>query len=582
MNFQPVQNLLPAPLLPPELELLRPLGSYTCLLLQPAGPIYADKDRIGPLNQVDSLTKSRSFLSLASAQAVHLAVTPEYFLHWTALEEALTSGVAPPVGSIWALGCESTDEGFLAGFKKRLADVGISVLHEDVSALDKTHDLLDPMALVFQAPDGTGNHHLVCVVQFKTLASRDETFTEELLLRCGTTAWTFRSQQSDLRFAAIICSDAFALTEHQVSELVHRGTLLHIQLNPGVRNPKYRQYRTTAFSIDPDSSQCHVVCLNWATPISSYDAFKNSHDWKNYISGSAWYCSESRCSCDEPVIAPNHRKGLYYTYMQDDHRHALYLTYAECVLRLRVPKVVTGGPVHLANKNGPDATERYEWSSASSQWGPANSDADAGFSAALKENPDAAAALAPVLPTASITALERTLALSSGTIEGGKSIERASSIDSFRVRFDEVIKRVTFAQDPAGHEFRYQRIQAAADVRRLLDTAPDWPPQVKGLSPAATLIASDKEIFFNVKDQAGRPALVIAVQGDPSPARLADVTRRYVDLLGGASHENRERLCIVYRRYGQIVFHRLPFTRFDKDKFEATDFASVDLDEETS
>lgn len=563
-------------LLKPNLEILRPTeASYRALLLQPSGPIYAGPDRIGPLDRAGNEARSRAFLDLAAARGAHLAVTPEYFLSWSALAEALSHDVAPPLNGLWVLGCESVCQGEVEALTKALAP-RCRVLHEPFANLSADRELLDPAALVFHALRADGTTQLVCLLQFKTYPSRDDLFTEEALLRRGTMVYQFRGNGGGLTVTAIICSDAFQTPPH-VANLVDRGTLIHIQLNPAPRNLTYRQYRTDAFRINPRMSDCHIVCLNWAKNIVQHAPSGPPDEWKN-VSGSAWYCPEDACSCEDGLVLPNHKQGLYYTYMREDRRHALFLNYDEMALELQVPKVVTAGLAVMANRNGPSATRRYEWSTPSNTWNVVDNEADGGFEALLTADADARAALAAATAIHTPVEIERLLALSAGAVAANHNWYAPRHIDSFSVRSDEVVNRVTFTQDKEGAKFRHERLNAAAQVRNLLDTDTSWPAQVRSLSAAAT-IKSAAASHFNVEDSNGRPALVAYLGESPPPREVEHKSASLVDLLRREGGPDCVRVCVAFRRYGAVTFASLPgLTRFDDPLQDQTDILVADPD----
>jgi predicted amidohydrolase len=560
-------------LLKPDLEILRPTeAAYRALLLQPSGPIYAGADRIGPLDRAANGVRSRAFLELAAARSAHLAVTPEYFLSWASLEQALQHGIAPPLNGLWVLGCESIRQHDIEALVHILAPTCL-VLHEPFANLSNNRELLDPAALVFHARRADGTTQLVCLLQFKTYPSRDELFLEEALLRRGTAVYQFRGDVGGLSAAAIICSDAFEVPPH-VASLVDRGTLIHIQLNPAPRNLTYRQYRTDAFRIDTRMSDCHIICLNWARNIVQHAPGVAADKWKN-ISGSAWYCADNSCSYDEALILPNHRQGLYYTYLRDDRRHALFMHYDEMALELQVPKVVTAGLAVMANRNGPSATLRYVWDAAANTWGVTTDDADAGFGPALDAASDAKAALEVAIALNNPVEIERLLALCAGAVAANDSWYVARHIDSFQVRSDEVVNRLTFAHDKDGADFRDRRFNAAAQVRNLLDTVGTWPPQVSSLSPVATIIASTNH--FNIKDGNGRPALLAYLGESPSPREVEHKSASLTNMLRRIGGPDSTRVCVVFRKYGVVNFAQLPgLTRFDEPLQDQTDILVTD------
>ena len=565
---------------PPALEILDPNEArYTCLLLQPSGPIYAGTQRIGMLDVEEGGRKARNFLQLSLQKQAHLSIAPEYFFPWKALEEELISGTSPPVGALWVLGCESIHSNALADFKARMREV-CEVIFEPLEALPPDRTLLDPVVLLFQTQRMDGTLRLVAIVQFKTFPSRDDTFFEEGLLKRGTIVYKFKGADGTLSLATIICSDAFALSDADVLGLIDRATLIHIQLNPDPRNSVYRQYRKTAFETDSSTSECHIVCLNWAGSVVQHGEHGETEEWPP-VAGSAWYCPESRCKCDDEFVLPNHELGLYYAYMQE-RRHALLFNYGEAVFHLLVPKVVTRGRAILANRNGPLATDRYSWDGARGGWQTAQRPTDSGFESLLNTNAESRAALAHAIQHGSVLDIERLLALTTGSISGMENWFSAKELDSCRISADEVVRRVTVGQDNNVDAvgFRHARIEAAAELRNLLDTHAEWPPQLVGITREALIEWSANEPHFNVRGADGLPALVVyAGNNAPQPRKLENLSAKLADLLRKAGGVHQTRLCVLYRRFGELRFATLPFTRFDDAMEDETDILAVQIED---
>lgn len=563
----------------PDLEMLRPTeASYTCLLLQPSGPIFASGARIGGLDQDLNARKAVAFAKLANERGAHLAVAPEYFTPWSAIRSLVEQGVVPPLGALWVLGCESIRQEELAQFKGDVAD-SCEVVHEPCEALAADRPLLDPVVLLFTTRRTDGNSRLVALVQFKTHPSRDDLFFEEGLLKRGTMVYRFRGRCGTLSTLAFICSDAFALDDAHVGDLADRSTLIHIQLNPDPRNSVYRQYRKTAFDLDPRISECHILCLNWARTIVQHDDNGHTETWPP-VGCSTWYCPEDACTQVDDIVLPNHRLGLYYTHMKE-RRHALLFDYDEAVFECRVPKVVTRGQAVLANKNGPNAVARYEWDNNGSAWTAQTETRNAGFDQLLRASAEATSALAHVDGENALS-IERLLALSAGAIVGNDDWHSLKNIDSFRIESDEVVRRITVAQDTSQSavQFRHVRLEMIANIRHELDTRPTWPPQIEGTDSRAQIGWSAGTCHFNVRCADGRPGLICYLGEAPGARQLENIPAMLIDLLRRAGGPHQARLCILYRRFGELKFAPLPgMTRFDDALMDERDILSADPNE---
>ena len=566
----------PLDLEPPDLEMLRPTeASYTCLLLQPSGPIFAGGARIGGLDQGLNARKALAFAKHANERGAHLVVAPEYFTPWSAVKSLVEQGVVPPPGALWVLGCESIRQEELVQFKGDVAD-SCEVVHEPCDALPADRPLLDPVVLLFATKCIDGSPRLVALVQFKTHPSRDELFFEEGLLKRGTTVYRFSGDCGTLSTVALNCSDALALNDVRVTELVDRSTIIHVQLNPDPRHSVFRQYRKTAFDLDPSVSECHILCLNWARTVIQHDDHGKTKTWPA-VSCSTWYCPNNACTQVDDIVLSNHRRGLYYIHMKE-RRHALLFDYDEAVFECRVPKVVTKGKAVIANKNGPNAVARYEWDSNSSTWVDQTKPCKTGFDQVLHANPEATSALANVNLENPLN-VERLLALSAGAMVGRDDWADLKNIDSFCIGPDEIVYRITIAQDPSDDamDFRRGRMEVVANIRHELDTRPTWPPQISGTDKNAQIKWDVATGHFNISCADGPPALICYLGDAPSPRELENTTSKLIDLLRRAGGPHEKRLCVIYRRFGELKFAPLPgMTRFDDALMDERDILSAD------
>lgn len=575
MLVQSVADVLqPLGLTPPDLEFLRPTEhQYTALLMQPDGPIFANAQRIGPADVELAGTKGRAFLETARTRNAHLAVTPEYFLPWSTLRDAIVAGITPAADALWVLGSESITEDGLEQFKHDVARHCL-VLHEPWQNLTQDRSLLDPAVLLFQARRPDQSTQLVALVQFKTYPSRDETFFEEALLRRGTQIYKFSGSTTHLSAAVIVCSDAFAV-EPVLGQLNYQSTIIHIQLNPNPTHAVYKRYRTTTFEADPKATNCHIVCLNWAHLINEYgDQSANAKPWKN-IAGSTWYCPKDECSSQDNIVKENHRLGLYYTYMKE-RRHALRFHYEEAAFELLVPKLLRLTPAIMANHNGPSMVRRYIWNATSQSWISSLVPPLDGSIEYIAGHPEAHSALEHVLAAGDPLALERVLAISAGSISGRDNWHALEGLDSCTIEQDEVIRRMSVVQDKLGNDFRYRRICAISEIRYELANYDRWPRQVSGIDKFSTVRWSSENPNFNVRTSDDKPTLIVYLDESHAPERTANKADMLCELLRRAGGPNQRRLCIIRRDHGRLQFVPLPaLTRFDEADTDLTEFTAI-------
>lgn len=573
-------TLAPYGLSSPDLEMLRPdERRYTTLLMQPCGPICASEKRIGAFDQVKATTKGKEFLKTARDRGADLAVTPEYFLPWVTLSEGLAEGLIPPNDALWVLGTESITQEDLEIFKSQVSAHCI-VIHEPFTGLSPSRHLLGTVALLFNAIRSDGTKQLVLLIQFKTYPSRDDLFFEESVLRRGSVVYQFKGIDSQLTAAVIICADALALAELKpniLNHFNHQSTLIHIQLNPNPRHSAFRKYRTTTFATDPRATNCHIICLNWAHSIVQCNDQGNVVEkWKN-IAGSTWYCpAETRSEKDATVLS-NHKNGLYYTYMTE-RRHALLFHYEEAVFELLVPKLFSLGSAVFANLNGPVAVNRYEWEKASEVWKIDVIPPETGFDNLIDKTPDARLALTNVLSENNAMNVERVLALSAGAITGVDDWFIAKNIDSCQIEKDEVINRVTVAQDNSSSaiSFRDIRLKPITHIYHELINYDKWPPQVAGIDKDSTINWSKTSPNFNVLTSDEKPTLIVYLGDSPSADELSKKGDMFYDLLRKEGSPYQKRFCLIYRKYGVIQVASIPtMTRFDNPIENQTDITSV-------
>jgi len=564
-------------LISPDLEMLRPtVTRYSCLLLQPSGPIFASSQRIGHLNETVAAAKGAKFLELAKTRSAQLAVIPEYFLPWTALKSAINDSNVPSSDALWVLGCESATRESLEAFSREVSDKCL-VIHEPWATLASGRTLLDPVVLLFQATRSDQSQQLVALVQFKTFPSRDPLFQEEEWLLKGNRVYRFRGRSGQMTVAAIICSDSLALTDAWLQDFTDRATLIHIQLNPNPRHVDYRRYRGTTFSTDSRATNCHIVALNWAHSIVQHsDDGPGPASWNN-IAGSTWYCPADECSCDDAVVHPNHTRGVYYAYMTE-RRHALVLHYDEAVFELLVPKLFTTEPAVVANRNGPTCIHRYEWRGDPSSWHETSDAPDTGFLGLLAEHHEIEPVLRQVLNVSNVLGVERVLALTAGAINGTEQWLSAHNIDSCQIAADEVVRRITVAQDPSSlaRSFRHERLACLANLQHIISTHDTWPPQVVGVDADARLHWERGIPHHNVVTASNVPTLIAFLGESPSAHLIQMVADMLFDLLRRAGGDHHKRLCILYRKHGDVRFATIPgLTRFDDPMEDKTDFLAV-------
>ncbi|MCH1993120.1 hypothetical protein L7Q78_10085 [Achromobacter xylosoxidans] len=534
----------------PDLALLQATHqSYRALLLQPSGPIYADSQRIGHLDLAAAAARADSFLELAAQRGDQLVVTPEYFLPVSSLEKAAQGGPFPAEGALWVLGCESMTPARLESFKADCAG-HCDVIYEEDPFPAVQGNYFDPVAYCFVTLDSEKMLKRVVLFQFKTAPSRDDHGFENKQLRCGRAIYRFQGKDGYIKLSTIICSDALDLGEDADAnkKLSDRTILIHIQLNPKPKHTDYRRYRNEVFRRSPVTTDCDVLCLNWAQNVVQYDSPNHGpHAWKNE-SGSAWYVPERRCSVKDDEVASNEAKGLYYTW-HEKKRHVLHFHYDEAVFALTVPKVLQVGPAVHDVLIGPQLDTRFVWDADAGTWLKSTSCPETGWAEIINADPEVTAAFQSLQDVANRLNIERAISLSCGPHSMKEQWHRVDNLDVCRIPESEVIARATLQldRDVAATRERQQRISRVTVLGHILQNAP-LPAQIKDLGGGGAFIAwSPDSPNTNVFKAGVRPALVAYLGENPSMDMVKRVCESAFELLRRENKDHKNRVAICYR-----------------------------------
>jgi hypothetical protein len=523
--------------------------SYRALLLQPAGPVYADAKRIGPLDLAAAGVRADSFLQMAAERGDQLVITPEYFLPLASLRKTALGGPFPAAGALWVLGCESITASGLAELKKACAG-SCEVIFEDDPFPQVQGNYFDPVAYCFVALDVDQNPQRVILLQFKTAPSRDEHGFENKHLRCGRDIYQFRGKDDYIKLSSIICSDAFNIGEDLAAnrKLSDRAILIHIQLNPKPKHTDYRRYRNEVFRRSAALTDCDIVCLNWAQNIVLHDETgQASENWKNE-SGSAWYLPERRCSVKDAEVAKNEAKGLYYTW-HEKKRHVLHFHYDEAVFALTVPKVVQNGAAVQDVLVGPSLDGRFGWDADKGAWVECSACPETGWAATIGSDPTITAAFQSLQDIKDRLSIERAISLSCGPHSIREQWHRVDQLDVCRIGEAEIVGRATLQldRDAEARLNRQPRISRVAVLGHILQTGP-LPAAIKDLrGGGATIAWSPDSPNTNVSKPGLRPALVSYLGENPPSDRVEAVGKAAFELLRRENKAHKNRVAVCYR-----------------------------------
>lgn len=552
------QALAKADLRAPNLAALVPdVSSYTALLAQPEGVIEASDDGVRNRDRARADLVFGHFLDKAIESAADLAVTPEYSLPWNTLLTRLRAGARPAAGKLWALGCESLTLAELKAYQADLADIA-NIVFEDM--VERPNRFLDPLVYVFLAESNAeAASKLVLLVQFKTHPMGDAYEVEHL--HQGSAIYQFGGAGS-LRLVSLICSDAFAFTDAEAVAIYQRSLILHIQLNPQPRQHQYRLYREKLFSYAGDETE--LICLNWAAGVCEWSNGKQKA-WAN-PSGSAWYLRPGGFDARDAMICHNHKRGLYYTWLNSSRAHALFINYLPGIYFIEATKVAhTGVPASVSRRVGPKLQKVFVWDTATTALcGQAM--ASDGFAAILPQSGNARSELKRLYDASPIAA-ERALAVCAGKVGIGEWY-KVNTLDSFRIETTEVIRRITFCQDTDADaaDFRLGRLARCASLWQILSDENRRPPALADLGGGFSMDWRDSHPHQNIISAGGKRVTAIYLGEEVDDAIVKRVATQMSENLrrNSASDDesisSRQRLVVWFRREGHL--HRFKTDRY--------------------
>jgi len=537
--------------------------------MQPHGYIEANASGVRNRDREQARQQFSGFLSTAIQTGADLAITPEYSMPWDVLVHAIKNGATPHVGKLWVLGCESITYDQLAVLKGELAAFA-TIIYEPLPTAP--NHFVDPLTYVFWAPpaDGVSAAKLVLLVQFKTSPMVDNDHFEVNALQCGTQVYQFGIAGQTIRLVSLVCSDSFGFLDAEASLCYDRALFIHIQLNAKPRHPQYRLYRDRLFRFDNDATE--LICLNWAGDIREWYP-DEERSWNN-IAGSAWYLkSNDRFDDRDTTLSANHLRGMYYTWHSPLHLDALFFNYAPAVYLLRATKVFH---LHVAaprsRRRGPQLVTRFVWDPNAPAWIEQVS-ADDGLSAIVHEAQNARDEIMR-LSTENPFAAERVLALCAGKIVHDIDWHDVRELDSCEIDASEIIRRMTFCQDPAPEaaEFRIARLRRCGRLWEILQDKTKLPPSLADLSGGCRLEWRPDYPHHNVVSNEGRRATLVLMGDESGTGQIEAIAKIVADFLHrtssdpASSLDARQRLAVWFRdTKDQIAYFPMDrYIRIDK------------------
>lgn len=540
---------------------------YDVLLLQPQGDLEASEAGVRSRDRALAGQQFGGLLSQAQATQPDLLLTPEYAMPWDILEHALAQAQGPAAGKLWALGCESIRSSELVALHARLAAQEICVLYEDLPA-HEPEKFVSPLAYVFVAPSRVAGEQprTVLLVQFKTHPMGGTDFERDGMV-CGTSIYKFGGS-GQIALLSLICADAFAFTDDFAQLHHHQALILHLQLNPQPRHTDFHECRYRLLHYTNDVTE--VLCLNWAANVKMR-VDDHPSNWKN-IAGSAWYLKSSQYDDDDTIIKANHVKGLYYTWLGRLRAHALFFNYNAAIYAVSATKVVhvgVSGPA--SRRSGPKISRAFRWDAAGAAWEEQHQ-AEDGFAAIVAYGGAAQAELVTVAARNPME-VERILALGAGKIVHD-NWHQPKQLDSCALDADEVVCRVTFAQDTheKAQEFRTSRLRHFSQLWDILGTHHALPPALADFKDGIRLVWSKRAPHQNIISGSEKRATAIYVGNLASVEKAEEVFQQASyrlerDFLeADARSTAKQRLVVWYHNMANQLTHHNShaFVQFDQ------------------
>lgn len=561
MEIIPVREILEqARIGLPTLNVLVPnVDNYSTLLMQPHGDIEVGAQGVRSFDRGLATSQFSQFLSGAVETQADLVVTPEYAMPWDVLLNAIKEGNKPSPGKIWVLGCESIKYNELEAVKADIAQHAMLLFEPLVAEGEK---FLGPLVYVFQAPilGGNADNNLIILCQFKTNPMGDTDHFEVNRLQRGSNVYQFGNVSGqEIKLLSLICSDAFEFLDYQATATYDRGLVIHIQLNQKPRQEQFRLYRDRLLRFNGDATE--LICLNWACDVQLRS---DGHGvaWNN-IAGSAWYLKPDKFDLRDETLSANHKRGLYYTWLNKLYVHALFFNYMPATYMLTATKVAhvgVAGP--LARRRGPQLIKSSVWDTHTGSWEEQECLED-GFSNIVGEAGDASTNIKDISNLNPFVA-ERVLALCSGRVGSRVDWYSVTQLDSCVIDASEIVFRITFCQDrePQACDFRIGRLRRCRRLWSILHEDSNLPPALSDFTGGFNFDWVSEYPHQNAISERGVRATVVYMGEDVAIDQVDAVKKTLEEFLHRGSRnpdqsiEACQRLTVWYRNDdSEIVVH---------------------------
>jgi hypothetical protein len=454
----------------PNLNVLTPdARAYEVLAIQPVGVIDPRNDFVGHANRELAEGKFTGFIALAVEKKADLVLCPEYSCPWEVLEAAILQGKFPAVGKLWVLGCESITPAKFREFTASFPD--IVWIHEELPNM--AGDFLGVVCYLLKTESNAGAVKDIIVVQFKTVPMGGNDTSEADHLLCGQQIYFLRNQNDHIRFATIICSEAYAfqLDDDVAQEFdQHPYIIFHPQLTNDPRHMGVRKYRNDLY-FHNCSRDLEVIALNWArgTKIAAQELSRYGN--------SAIFMKSDKFNRSDDRLHQNHLRGIYYCHWHVNRTELCIFNFDEHIFHYRTQKNRFLGAGVGPKRTGPEMLKLWRWHNENWQ---ESTEADDGFHQLCHSFGNLA-----LNNCTTVVDRERLLTLSSGKLEPALDWHKVEKLNSFVAEADERSKRLTFAQEQNidSVNFRYDHLSNYIRLQNvILPNEANFPPNILDLS----------------------------------------------------------------------------------------------------
>ncbi|MFA5794966.1 MAG: hypothetical protein WC980_07895 [Candidatus Brocadiia bacterium] len=519
---------------------------YHTLIFQPKAEILATPNSINSSTTSNMFAKCRNFINLAKSKNVDLAIMPEYACPKELINEIITNNEFPQEGKLWILGCQSLTKNELRNI---VAQNSAEWLFES-DIFNKPGNFLNPVFYFFRTKDNDDSIKNVAIIQFKTTPMANTIERDNMI--CGSKIYILRNNVDSTHLLTYICSDTLEFRDSDFTEGTGRlhtpFLIIHIQLNENPRHDDIQRHRQFFFRSSADNRE--LICLNWAkqTKINS-----------NVISfgGTALYTKSAQLDCTNQRIGNNHKNGLYYTFWGPKYTHTYYFNSDEATYYLKNTKVSQiSAAAPTVNRTGPEILETYAWDTSNDQWILIEpSDGVKDFCLQNGYN-------LPVLTNNSLNPVdkERLVALSCGRVEKKHTNwHDVKELEFFKVANDEIIKRITYVQDPhaLAQQHRidiYERFSAL--INRILIDSTKFPKCIYDLFNNSQIGYAPQNGMCNydcnlipISTTGDHSSATVAYIGSAPSTHAKKIYDRISELIGG---DKSRRLVIWYEETSNI------------------------------